>query len=266
MHDFLRTGAMALGIAGLATAASAATQTFDTPVTITASQAPVAGAWYVDRYAPAGFASPVLFAGDNRLKQSISAADGLNTRPPAFQSNFYNTQGRKFDLGAGVRHLAIDLYVPGDWATSGRRMAGLWGTGFDATNTVSAFPIVEFASLDGTPRFRLFDGSVGFVDIGLPTGFAFDSFTRLDIRLSGNSFVYRIGDLTASAGANGSTSIGNVILQGHNNLAGVSYDIYWDNLTNSVPEPGSWALMILGFGLVGASMRRATSSGRPARG
>ncbi|MCD4729945.1 MAG: hypothetical protein K8R74_05060, partial [Bacteroidales bacterium] len=46
---------------------------FSTAVTIGATQAP--GVWYVDRYAPAGFVSPVVFDGDDRLKHSIAAAD-----------------------------------------------------------------------------------------------------------------------------------------------------------------------------------------------
>ena len=41
---------------------------------------------------------------------------------------------------------------------------------------------------------------------------------------------------------------------------------YIDNITlNSVPEPGTWALLILGFGAIGYSMRRRNGEVRTAR-
>lgn len=245
--------AAGLLVLALASPAFAATLTFDAPIVTGAVQAP--GTWYTDRYAPAGFAAPVAFAGDNRLQQTISAADGSDFRPGGFSGAFYNTQGRKFDLEPATAALAIDLYVASDWATSGRRMAGLWGTAFDAGNSVSLFPIIEFTSDGGTPRFRGFDRG-GWVDLGLPTGFAYDSFTRIGFRLQGGDFVYTAGDRSAAIGAGTSTSLGNVILQGHNTARGVNYAIYWDNLTAGVPEPASWAMLIIGFGGVGGAMRR----------
>ncbi|WP_222838969.1 hypothetical protein, partial [Enterococcus faecium] len=133
-------------------ASAAVSNSFDTPVTIAPTQAP--GTWYTDRYAPAGFVSPVFFDGDNRLLHSISAADGGNARPGGFSSAFYNTQGRKFDLDSSTNAMSIDLYVPQAWATTGRRMAGFWGTAFDAGNAVSGFPIIEFASDSAGPSFR----------------------------------------------------------------------------------------------------------------
>ena len=39
---------------------------------------------------------------------------------------------------------------------------------------------------------------------------------------------------------------------------GAEYNYSIDNLAATVPEPGTWALMIGGFGLVGAAMRRRT--------
>ena len=53
--------------------------------------------------------------------------------------------------------------------------------------------------------------------------------------------------------ANGTTSIANVILQGHNNTAGRDYDIHWDNL-QAVPEPASMAA--IGLGILGLARRR----------
>lgn len=231
------------------TTALAAVETFDVSPTLSPTQAP--GTWYTDRYAPAGFQSS-FFDGDNRLQHSISSADGANLRPGAFTSAFYNTQGRKYDVDTTTNALSIDLYIDSAWASSGSRMAGLWGTTFDAGNAVAGYPIIEFTSDLATPRFRAWDNGV-WVDMGLPSGFAYDEWYTLNIDLSGGNFNYSVGDLAASVSAGTSAYIGNVILQGHNTTDGVSYDIYWDNF-NAVPTPG--AIVIASIGGLWATRRR----------
>jgi hypothetical protein len=199
--------------------------------------------------------------GDNRLKESISAADSETGRPGGFGSTFYNTQGRKYDLLPNTTSMSIDLFVAADWATTGRRMAGFWGSAFDNTNTLSAFPIIEFTSntdTDGSGgRFRGWNNATGtWTSMGLPTGFGYDQFYNLKIDLVGSNFVYTVGDASLTTSAEGSTSIGNTILQGHNNHDGVSYDIYWDNL-QAVPEPTTMAVM--GLGVLALLKRRKKS-------
>jgi len=245
--------AMALGTAAVNASASINSQDFTSDVTRTESQTP--GAWYVDRFAPSGFEGGVLFDGDERLKHSIAAADGSDNRSPSFSSGFYDTQGRKYDI-AGATGMSIDLYVPAAWATTGRRMAGFWGTAFDAGASVSGYPIIEFTSTDNDPRFRWYSQdtdqddqnglSPGWIDMGLPTGFVYDAWYTLNIELSGGAWVGTIGDLTINDVATlGSAEIGNVILQGHNTSTGVDYDIYWDNF-KAIPEPASLALLGIG--------------------
>ena len=63
--------ALAVGL-GFAANVTAASFDFSSPVAISAGQAP--GAWYIDRYQPAGFET-VAFDGDQRLRQSISRSD-----------------------------------------------------------------------------------------------------------------------------------------------------------------------------------------------
>ncbi len=210
--------------------------TFDVSPTLSNSQAP--GVWYTDRYAPAGFAS-ASFLGGNRLKQSVSSADSLANRVSPYNFPFYSTQGRKLDINlAAGQTLAVDLYIPAAWATS-VRAPSMWATAFDATNSVSGFPIINFISNDPadplnptpanpTPRYRVFDDVNGvYIDLAMPV--VFNAWHTLSMTLTGGNWVYKIDGVTVQTlPANGSTRIGNVILQTYN--FGQSYDVYWDNL------------------------------------
>lgn len=254
MNASTRTFAsLALATLAIAPFAHAAVETFDDPITLAASQ--TAGTWYTDRYAPAGFESGVFFDGDYRLKHSIGAADGASSRPGSYSSAFYNTQGRKYDLPTSTTYMKIDLYVDASWETSGRRMAGLWGTGVDGFDTISAYPIVEFISDGTTGEFRAYNTTDGtWFSMGLPTGFAYDAWTTLEMSIVGSNWVAKVGDLTMSQDANGTVAFDNVILQGHNTTDGVNYDIYWDNF-DTVPAPG--ALALLGLAGMAKSRRRS---------
>lgn len=250
MHIRATLASLAI-FAAVGPAAATVLQTFDfsPPVTLSATQAP--GTWYTDRYAPAGFASS-----GGELVQTISAADSATNRPGAYSSSFYNTQGRKYDLDPGATGMSIDLFVNSAWATSGQRMAGFWGTAFDATNSISAFPILEFTSDSGNARFRGWDsnGAGSWVDFGLPGGFTYDTFHELGVVLdtANNEFDYSLDGLAlGSVSALGSTYIGNVILQGHNNFGPNTtqgaYSIRWDNLEvtgGTVPEPSTLAVLV----------------------
>ena len=165
------------------------TNTFDEAVALSATEAD--DVWYTDRYAPAGFTSPESFNGDNRLKHSILASQ---QQPGSFQ----NTQGREYNVGDNTDYMEIKLYVPASWETANKRLAGFWGVAVDASAAVSGYPIVEFTSDGGTARFRVWEsgGSGGWVDLGLPTGFAYDSWVTLKIRLlPSGEFLLTAGDL-----------------------------------------------------------------------
>src|SRR5262249_32931582 len=125
------------------------------------------GTWYPDRYAPAAFASGMT-APDGRpgtLLEIISALDSSSHRPSAFSSAFYNTQGRAFDLAPGTDRLSIELYIPSIWdglaqTENQGRLASLWGVGVNASNQISAYPIIEFNNnVDGasTNAFRVWN-------------------------------------------------------------------------------------------------------------
>jgi hypothetical protein len=239
-------------------------ETFDGPINIGATQSP--GVWYTDRYAPSSFAGGSIGGGRTGvLHHGLSASDGATSRPGGFSGAFYNTQGRKFDLPAGTTSMSIELYIDATWADSNRRMAGLWGTAFNSSDAISFYPILEFASDDNNPRFQAWTGS-DWLDMGLPTGFAYDQWYTLGIELVNDDVVYTVGDLVFSVPSNSSEYIGNVILQGYNTEVGVTYDIYWDNLASpslagvEIPEPASlalWSLMgVAGLAYRGWSRRR----------
>ena len=234
----------------LAAPAFADTVNFDTPVVTGPTQA--ANTWYTDRYAPSVFTSPVAYGGHaTTLEVGIAGADLQG-------SAFYNTQGRKLDLAPGVTSMSIELFIDAAYDTGpDRRIAGFWGTAFDNSAAVSAYPIIELARIGGALAFKGWDNGSGYVTMGLPTGFATGTWQtlKIDLLTSTDQFKYTVGDLSLLSGAYGSTSIGNTILQAHN--TGADYSVHWDTLqSGAVPEPASWALMILGFGGVGGIIRR----------
>jgi hypothetical protein len=241
----------ALALAALATTAHAGTNTFDNP-------GDTAGAT-VDRYAPATFQSGVAYAGHaGTLEEGTAVADGLNNRAPAYQSGFYNTQGKAFALDAGTTNASIELYFPSDWtgSTDGR-YAGFWGVAYDGAMSLSAYPIIEAYRSAGVDLFRGWDNSTGtWTDMGV----ASYGWNTLNIQLltGSNQFKYTVnGGLALLTSAEGSQTINSAILQVYNTTDGVAYNAHWDNLSSgAVPEPATWAMMIAGFGLAGASLRR----------
>lgn len=220
--------------------------------------------WYTDRYAPSGWS---YNEGTGVLKQTISADDRAFNRPVAYASSFYDTQGRKFDFGAGVTSVSIELYIPGDQLQ--QRYAGFWGTGVDAFSQVDSYGITEFAT-DGTgPRVQGWDDANGFINYGLPGGFGYDAWHELKMVLdtANDKWEYLFdGGLLGEVDAFGAVGISNVILQGYNKFQTDqgSYDIRWRNLAtnlpeSTVPEPGSLALVLGALGAV-SLVRRKTST------
>ncbi len=249
--------ALAFGTGGsIAFAASITTQTFDTDPVL--SDTPAPGVWYTDRYKPAGFSSE-SFDGDQRLRLQLSEDDGAVDRPSAFNSSFYNTQGRKFDT-PGATMLSIDMYIDQSFASDPGRIGGLWGTAVDAGNVISAYPIVEFIG----GGFSVWDGAA-FQAIGTPTGFSYDSWINIGVNLDTSTDMFTVfaGDASLTFGASGSKSFSNAILQGINTNDGINRDIYFDNFVASapspVPVPASLPILLSGLAIFGVVRRRRTA-------
>ena len=117
-------------------------------------------------------------------------------------------------------------------------------------------PFVPAGGAAPVYRFSLFDNPTGAA--GLGSGIALDSFdATAPFNISKDSFLWShvVGGLDASMSTNG-----NVILQ--IDLLSGGYGAF-DNIVVSaddfqagVPEPGTWAMFIGGFALVGGATRR----------
>lgn len=214
---------------------------FNTNPVLSPTQA--AGVWYTDRYAPANF--DAYNPGDgNHLRIGISAADGLTGRPGPYQSTFYNTQGRKFDLGNGFyTSLKAKLYVANDWSNNLRR-SDMWGTMVDGTNAVTAYPIIGFANIDRTAIVCRVWTNAGWQNVSaqVPGGITTNRWYNLEIRLKPGAFEFLVDNkvVYTDADTGGGVSFSNVIMQAYNfnddpslpvPTTGESYAAYWDDLS-----------------------------------
>lgn len=99
-------------------------------------------------------------------------------------------------------------------------------------------------------------GSLGLGPVGTDARVGFDIFTLTGVNsayLALNDSFYTV-DLNTGA----ATLVGGI---GAGNIRGLTFQ-----LARGVPEPSAWALMILGFGLVGTGLRRRTASGQRRHG
>jgi hypothetical protein len=80
-----------------------------------------------------------------------------------------------------------------------------------------------------------------------------------------------IGNISNNGNGYGDWYLGNIDLSGLSSTDGILFHAKWNNATDggesfflvpasAVPEPATWAMMILGFGMVGFAMRRRRSS------
>lgn len=219
--------------------------------------------WVKDRYPPHAFSNVGTYNGRNNvLGIEITSAEGLNNRPAAYQSSFYNTQGRDHPIADGVPGsvLSADLYISTSWsnAANGSIRTDMWGVMTDGASINSDYTIIGFTNYDGAARYRVYDGNVtgGWVDVGLPV--TYNSWNTLAIQFTGTSYIYSINGATVyiDTTINNSKGFSWVDMQAYNfydpslNAANpVDYTAYW---SNTVPLPGT--LLLLGTGLFGLGL------------
>jgi len=192
-------------------------ETFDNAIDLTE--------WYVDRKAPGVFESGT-FQGENVLHHGIRAVD----HNP--DNSSVNHQGRKIDINTSGPNqiVSIDLFVGEDWNIEDRG-AGMWATGFDAANGVSAYPIVAFRHSATEPAgfyaFNYIDG--GWILLRAAKASDYGRWHTMDFELIAGVGVkhYIDGEMLLSFADPDTRSIGNVILNASNFAE--DYDVYWDN-------------------------------------
>ena len=213
---------------------------FSTNPPLAPSQQP--DAWFPDRKAPAEFDSK-LFLGQDVLQIGIAAAD-YNPN-----DSFPNTQGRKYDIVvAAGGYIEAQLYIPLEWATAPRR-SDMWATGSSTNpNSATAYMIMGFTSIGGSPTLRVWDDAWVNLDYTIP----YDSWVTFRVSFTGTSFVYSVNGthVYTDSSINGTTQFHDVMLQGYN--TGVSYSAHWDNLvidTAVIPEPATAVCFRVGITL-----------------
>jgi len=151
----------------------------------------------------------------------------------------------------------------------------------DITAWDGSFTYYLFADSGGSPGAMLASGSVsptvtltGF-DAGFGNAylFAFDFNSAFDAAAGTNYWLgfNAAGDFNTLDGPFWASTAGNGTSAGHESEGGtfdnwadneIEHAFYLTGLTSGVPEPSTWAMMILGFGVAGLSFRRSRAERR----
>ena len=142
--------------------------------------------WVTDQYDPHSFSNVGTFQGrSNVLGIEITSAQGLNDRPAAYQSAFYNTQGRQYALTGGAGStISADLWIPDSWGTAPGLCEDRHVGTHDGRYEVTGYPIIGFTNFGGAARYRVWDrygaglGRLSVVAFDAWTAFVIDSLDR----------------------------------------------------------------------------------------
>ena len=151
--------------------------------------------WANDRYPPHAFRNWVIWQGKtNVLGLEIDGSDGFNSRPPAFRSTFYDTQGKNHASKPADRVVSSSLWVPAAWGdpSLGSRRTDLW---IEINPSNSDYSIIGFTNYGGPPRYRVWTEQGGGMWIDLPTLVVYNAWTDFRIEYDGTNFKYFINNV-----------------------------------------------------------------------
>jgi len=246
-------------------------------LTLAAHAAPVlpsvtAAGWTTDRYEPASWTNVGTYQGRNNvLGIGINDTTNAANRPVGQQGAFYNTQGRQIGVTGGTGDsIAADLFLNEGWANSqnGFVRSDLWGrAGLVGNEAGATYPIIGFTNFGGSPRLRVWDGDVGWINLATDLSTLYGTWVAFEIEALASGYEFHVnGALVFTDSAIGAAGGGftNGFLQAFNyneTSVGVTgnpaYTAHWSNpVGNAVPLPGTLALAGLALTLLAMTGRR----------
>jgi hypothetical protein len=190
----------------------------------------------------------LVWAGSAQAATTVDYAAGSVTLPTGV-SVFQNFDGFAPDSVIGNNAFArANIGKPNEPGYGSAGLSGLYGvvgTGGSYTTSFGISSMFSFllGSLDtfNSLTLRYADGSSQLYQGGQITkGLSFNSGSQITGGLTG-VVTYRVSSGPLLTGAT---------------FASTGSGFEFDNLAAAVPEPATWGMMILGFGLVGGAMRR----------
>jgi hypothetical protein len=202
--------------------------------------------------APAFSADPVVYS-------SISDTSSSNVNALYCSQCFYDsskvTDTFSIDGSYDISSVNLWIYASGglDAVTSEGYTFKIANSDGDTIFSQKVYPLSILASRQGV--FGMEDqvgGNLSGLSLtsGTYTVSFFTDYSETGDQMAILGFVGGNGSYTGNDVANGGTKTGNAAYQ----LLGT--ETRTSDTTGAVPEPASWAMMIAGFGLVGATMRR----------
>lgn len=184
---------------------------------------PAAG-WVVDRTAPSGGWGSEQFAGRQTLYTKVDAPSNAST-------SFYQYEGIKKAVADQTQTLKADLYIDASWPANVR--AGFWGVGYDATGTLSSYPIVEYNTASSATHWRIWDstGAGGWRDVAVSS--AATGWNTIELALNktdaSKTDVYVNGALIGTSAVDETKSLRSIILNNYN-FGTDDYTVHWSNI------------------------------------
>lgn len=188
---------------------------------------------------------------------AISVAAMLLAAVPASAATTIDVDAQINSSSGGVGAVTGLTFTTGDLFTVSSSLFDLWSSG----------PLPRFSNANGlTSSLLATPGDDSGLPPGTPIGADFGLFTQGGFSAPYGSLVGRIGGVNQLLGANFSGPAWNT---------GALSLFYWDSNASdnagsisvtvaAVPEPSTWALLMLGFASIGAALRRRKSVARPA--